>query len=67
MVAAHHAKMAAGVREFALLDVLDPRAENADWDVVLLLASYRAGVTANTTVVIDYKAIAQRVASLSAT
>lgn len=59
MIAAHHAEMAAGVWECAFFDVFDPGAKNAHRDIVLFLARYRAGVTANTPVMIDYEAVSQ--------
>ncbi len=46
-------------RKLALLDVLDPRAEDADRYAMLFLAGDRAGVTADAAVVIDYEAVAQ--------
>jgi hypothetical protein len=59
MVAAHHAEMAAGVGKFPLLDVLDPGAEHADWDVVLFFASDGAGMATDAPVVVNYEAVAQ--------
>src|SRR6185312_5860429 len=57
MVASHHAEMAAGVREGALLDVLDPGAKDANRDLVLILAGNRAGVTSDASVLVNYEAV----------
>jgi hypothetical protein len=59
MIAAHHAEMAAGVWKLTFFDVLDPGAENAERDVVLLLARDRARMATDTAVVIDYEAVPQ--------
>ena len=57
VVAAHHAEVAPGVREHALLDVLHPRAVHPQRDLVLLLAGHRAGVTADALALIDDEAV----------
>ena len=59
MVAAHYAKMAAGVGKLTLLDVLDPGAENTEGNVVFLLAGDGARVTADAAVMINDETVAQ--------
>lgn len=58
MVATHDSEVPTGVRELALLDVLYPGAKHADRNVVLFLASHSTGVTPDTSILIEYKAIA---------
>jgi len=58
MIAAHHAEVPAGVRELTFFDVLYPGAKYPDRHLVLLFARHRAGMTANTSILVDYKAIA---------
>jgi hypothetical protein len=57
MVTSHHPEMAAGVRKFTLFHVLDPGAEHTQRNLVLLFARHGTGVTANTSVLIDNKAV----------
>jgi hypothetical protein len=52
VVTSHHPEVAAGVRKFALLDVLHPGAKDAQWNLVFLLARHRAGVTTDTSILI---------------
>jgi hypothetical protein len=59
VIAAHNAEVAAGMREFTLLDILDPRPEHSHRNTVLFFAGNRAGVTTDTTVVVDYETITQ--------
>src|SRR5262249_21140622 len=58
VVTSHHAEMTAGVGKLAFLDVLDPGAKNAHRNLMFLLARHRAGVTPNTSVLIDNKPVA---------
>ena len=58
MIAAHHAEVAAGVRERTFFDVLYPGPKYPDRHLVLLFARHRASMTANTSILVDYKAIA---------
>src|SRR5262249_9515877 len=58
VVTSHHAEMAAGVGGLAFLYVLHPGAKHAQRNLVLFLACHGAGMTANTSVLIDYKAVA---------
>jgi hypothetical protein len=53
VVAAHHGKEAASVGELALLNVLHPRAIDADRDLVLAFAGDGAGVTTDAFTVVD--------------
>ena len=55
MVAAHHAEQPSRIRKTAFLDVLDPRAIDADRHLVLSLAGDGAGVTADAFAVVDDK------------
>jgi hypothetical protein len=57
MIAAHHAEVAADVGKGAFLYVLDPGAEDADRDVVLVLAGNRARMASDTSVLVDHKAV----------
>jgi len=58
VVTSHHAKVAAGMRKFTLLDVLDPGAKDPDRNLVFLFARHGTGVTANTSVLVNDKAVA---------
>src|SRR5262249_13316993 len=60
VVTSHHPEMAANVGELAFLDVLDPGAKPPHRNLMFLLARHRAGVTANTSVLIDNKPVAHR-------
>src|SRR5438132_316804 len=53
VIAAQHGEVPACVREHALLDVLDPRPEDAERNVLLLLARHRAGMAADTAALVD--------------
>ena len=57
MIAAEDAEMTARIRERALFDVFDPGAEDADGDLMLFLAGHRAGVTPDTSVLVDDKTV----------
>src|ERR1700737_5224415 len=57
MIAAHHAEVAADVGKGAFLFVLDPGAEDADRDLMLILAGHRARMAADTPVLVDHKAV----------
>jgi hypothetical protein len=57
MIAAHHAEMAAGVGKGAFLDVLDPGAEDADRNFVLVLARNRARMASDASVLVDHEAV----------
>src|SRR4051812_28462458 len=56
VIAPHHAEQPATVRKLALLDVLDPRAIDAERHLMLALTSYRTCVTSNALAVINEKA-----------
>jgi hypothetical protein len=58
VVTSHHAEVAAGVRKFALLDVFHPGAKHSNGHLVLLFARHGTGVTANTSILINYKSVA---------
>lgn len=58
MVATHDSEVPTGVRELALLDVLYPGAKHSNWDMVLLFASHSTGMTPDTSILVEYKAIA---------
>jgi len=64
VVTSHHAEMTAGVREFTFLDVLDPGAEYPHWNLMLLFARHRTGVTADTSVLIDDESVAHKKLSI---
>jgi hypothetical protein len=55
VIAPQHCKMTAGVGKAALFHVLDPGAENAYRDFVLLFTCNRAGMAADTSILIDDK------------
>ena len=57
MIAAHHAEMAAGVGKRAFLDVLDPGAEDAHRDLMLVLAGNRARMASDASVLVDHEAV----------
>ena len=58
VVTSQHAEMAAGVREFALLDIFHPRAKHAHRHLMLFFTRNGTCVTANTSVVINNKSVA---------
>jgi len=58
VITSHDAEVAAGVRELAFLNILHPGAKDTDRHLVFLFARHRTGVTANTSVLINYKAVA---------
>ena len=57
VVAAQHGEVAARVRPGALLDVLHPRAERSEGNLVLLLARHRARVTADALAMVDHESV----------
>jgi hypothetical protein len=57
VVAPHHSEVARRVRELALFDMLHPSAKDANWHLVLLFARDRAGVTPDTSVLVDNKSV----------
>src|SRR5579859_86271 len=57
MIAARDLKNAARVGKSSLLDILHPGAVHGERDVVLGLASHRAGVAADALAVIDYESV----------
>jgi hypothetical protein len=60
MVAAHHPEVATARRKMSLFDVLYPGAEHPDRNIVFLLAGDRAGMTSDTSVVINDEAVAHQ-------
>src|SRR5262249_60117914 len=60
VVAAQHGEVTPRVGERALLDVLHPGAEGAQWHPVLFLAGHRAGVTADAATADDHEAVPNR-------
>jgi len=58
VITSHHAEVAAGVRKFTFLYVLDPGAKDPNWNLVFLFARHRTGVTADTSVLVNDKAVA---------
>jgi hypothetical protein len=57
VVAPHYAEVTRSVRKLALLDVLDPGAENTNWDLVFFFTRDRTSVTPDATVLIDDKSV----------
>src|SRR5579859_4858378 len=57
VVAAVHQKITARVRKLALLNVLDPRAIDANRHIMLRLAGNRTGMTTNTLPLINHKRV----------
>jgi hypothetical protein len=55
VIAAHHGKQSARVRETPFFDVFNPRAINADWNFVFGFTSDGAGVTADAFAIINDK------------
>lgn len=60
MVAAEDAKVPAGVRELAFLDVFHPGTKDTHRNLVLLLARYGAGVATDAAVLIDDKPVTHK-------
>jgi hypothetical protein len=60
MVTSHHAEVAPGLGELASLYVFHPRSEDSDGDLVFLLARHRAGVTADTSILVDNEPVAHK-------
>src|SRR5207247_2144590 len=58
VIAAQHREVAPRVRPRSLLDVLHPRAERPERDLIFFLARHRARVTADALAVVDHEAIA---------
>jgi hypothetical protein len=56
VIASQYREMARNIGKGTLLDVLYPRAEDTNRNLVLLFAGHRAGVTADTAILIDYEA-----------
>jgi len=68
VVAPEDAKVTFSIGKLAFLDVFDPGPIDSNRDIVLFLAGYRAGMTANATVLIDNKTVAHpRVISIRLT
>ncbi len=59
VIAAHHAKMAAGMRKGTFFNVFDPGAKDTQRDAVLFLARQSTRVASDTSVMIDDKAVTQ--------
>ena len=59
MIATLHRKQATCVRKFPLFYVLHPGAIHADRQIVFLLASDSAGVTANAFTIVNDEAVVQ--------
>ena len=57
VVAPHHPEVARCMRELALFNMLYPGTKNTNRDLVFLFARNRAGMTPNTTVLIDDKSV----------
>jgi len=57
VITALHQEVALDMRELADFDILDRRAEDSDRHLVLGLASGRAGMAADASVVVDDKAV----------
>jgi len=57
VVAPHHPEVARCMRELTLFNVLYPGTKNTNRDLVFLLARNRAGMTPNTTVLIDDESV----------
>lgn len=57
MIAAHHAEVPARVRELTFLDVLYPGTKHADRNLIFFFACHRAGMTPDTSILVEYKAI----------
>jgi len=57
VITSHHAEVAAGVRKFTFLDVLDPGAKDPNRNLMFLFARHRTGVTPNTSVLVNDKAV----------
>ena len=53
MVASLNRKHTAGVRELPFFNIFYPGSINADWHIMLLLASYSAGVTSDAFAIVD--------------
>ena len=60
MVAARHLEHAARVGKHPLLYILHPRPVDGEWNVVLGLAGYRAGVTTDALAVVNDKSVSHR-------
>jgi hypothetical protein len=57
VITSHYAEVAAGVGKLALLNVLDPGAKYAKRYPVFFFARHSAGVTANTSVLVDNESV----------
>jgi len=57
VITSHHAEVAAGVRKFTFLDVLHPGAKDPNRNLMFLFARHRTGVTSNTSVLVNNKAV----------
>jgi len=60
VVTSHHAEVAPGLRELAGLHVFHPCSKDSDGDLVFLLARHRAGVTADTSILVDNEPVAHK-------
>jgi hypothetical protein len=58
VVTSHHAEVAAGVRKFTFFNIFHPGAKHSNRHLVLLFARHGTGVTANTSILINYKSVA---------
>jgi hypothetical protein len=56
VVTAEYREVPPRVRELALLDVLDPGAEDAERNAILLFARHGAGVAADASRLVDHEA-----------
>jgi hypothetical protein len=60
VVTSHHAEIAPGLRERAGLYVFHPCSKNSEGDLVFLFAGHRAGVTANTSILVNNEPVAHK-------
>jgi hypothetical protein len=60
VVTSQHAEVALGLGELASLYVFHPRSEDSDGDLVFLLARHRAGVTADTSILVNNEPVAHK-------
>jgi hypothetical protein len=60
MVAPHHGKNTAGIRELAFFNVLDPSTINPYRDIMFCFTSNRTSMATNTISIVDYKTKIQK-------
>jgi hypothetical protein len=60
VVTSHDPKVAFGLRELAGLHVFHPGSKHSDRDLMFLFARHRAGMAANTSVLVDYESITHK-------